>query len=467
MSAGVTALVAGQATINIAGVVGLMPVTGLPLPLISDGGSALVVTLAMIGMLASFARAEPDAARTLHARPPGRLARILWAPLPPMPVAYGTVRRRRWSAAGRGGGVMSRTGRGGGVTSRKGVRTMAELRSVVLAGGGTGRSHLSAAGLRRLPASPPTRRPDHLCRAAPRASKSELIPGGGYDLRQVPAYQLPRSVSLDLAKTPTRMLRSMKAGREVLDDVEADVVVGFGGYVAVPAYLAAWRRHTPIVIHELNVPPGVANRLGMRFTKHVAVGFPYQPAVSPLLHDARVVGVPLRPAIATLDRAAEPAGRPGALRARPATGRPCSCSARRRAPGRSTWPWPAPPRRSRRPGIQVLHVIGARNEPVDIPPDLAAPYVSVPYIADMELGYAAADLVLSRGGAMTLAEVTTVGLPAIYVPLPYGNGEQRRNALPVVQAGGGSAGRRRRADPGVDREDGGPVGARQRRDCRR
>jgi UDP-N-acetylglucosamine--N-acetylmuramyl-(pentapeptide) pyrophosphoryl-undecaprenol N-acetylglucosamine transferase len=55
----------------------------------------------------------------------------------------------------------------------------------------------------------------------------------------------------------------------------------------------------------------------------------------------------------------------------------------------------------------------------------------------MELGYAAADLVLCRGGAMTLAEVTTVGLPAIYVPLPYGNGEQRRNALPVVQGGGG------------------------------
>ena len=63
--------------------------------------------------------------------------------------------------------------------------------------------------------------------------------------------------------------------------------------------------------------------------------------------------------------------------------------------------------------------------------------MSLPYIADMELGYAAADLVLGRGGAMTLAEVTTVGLPAVYVPLPYGNGEQRRNALPVVAGGGG------------------------------
>jgi cell division protein FtsW len=96
VAAGVTALIAGQATINIGGVVGLMPVTGLPLPLISDGGSALVVTLAMIGMLASFARAEPEAARALHARPPGRLARLLWAPLPPMPVRRGSAASREW-----------------------------------------------------------------------------------------------------------------------------------------------------------------------------------------------------------------------------------------------------------------------------------------------------------------------------------------------------------------------------------
>lgn len=85
VAAGATALIAGQATINLAGVVGLMPVTGLPLPLISDGGSALVVTLAMVGMLASFARAEPAAAHALHARPPGSLTRLLWAPLPPLP----------------------------------------------------------------------------------------------------------------------------------------------------------------------------------------------------------------------------------------------------------------------------------------------------------------------------------------------------------------------------------------------
>jgi cell division protein FtsW len=84
-SAAVVSWLIGQAVINIGGVVGLVPITGVPLPFISDGGSALVVTMAAVGMLASFARAEPDAARALHARPPAPWVRLLWAPLPPMP----------------------------------------------------------------------------------------------------------------------------------------------------------------------------------------------------------------------------------------------------------------------------------------------------------------------------------------------------------------------------------------------
>jgi cell division protein FtsW len=85
VATGVVAWLVGQATINIGGVIGLLPITGLPLPFISDGGTALVVVLIAIGVLASFARAEPDAARALHARPPQRWVRLLWAPLPPLP----------------------------------------------------------------------------------------------------------------------------------------------------------------------------------------------------------------------------------------------------------------------------------------------------------------------------------------------------------------------------------------------
>src|SRR5262249_50326055 len=88
-------------------------------------------------------------------------------------------------------------------------------------------------------------------------------------------------------------------------------------------------------------------------------------------------------------------------------------------------------------GVQGLHIMGARNEPVEIPPDLPAPYLTMKFLSEMELGYAAARLALCRGGAMTCAETAAVGVPAIYVPLPWGNGEQRRNALPVVNAGGG------------------------------
>jgi cell division protein FtsW len=81
----ITTWLVAQAVINIGGVTGMLPITGLPLPFISSGGSALVVTLAAIGMLASFARAEPDAAKALNARPPARWVRLLWAPLPPLP----------------------------------------------------------------------------------------------------------------------------------------------------------------------------------------------------------------------------------------------------------------------------------------------------------------------------------------------------------------------------------------------
>ena len=113
-----------------------------------------------------------------------------------------------------------------------------------------------------------------------------------------------------------------------------------------------------------------------------------------------------------------------------------------------------------RAGVQVLHVIGARNEPVAIPTDLPVPYVSLPYLSEMELGYAAADLMLGRGGAMTCAEVAAVGLPAVYVPLPARQPEQRRNALPVVEAGGGLLVDDAELTPDVDRGGTCPAAAR-------
>lgn len=309
------------------------------------------------------------------------------------------------------------------------------LRSVVLAGGGTG-GHIFPL----LAFADCLRRHDpHLritCLGTPRGLETELIPPRGYDLRLVPAYQLPRSVNVDLLRTPDRMWRAARAAGAILDEVEAQVVVGFGGYVSVPAYLAAWRRELPLVIHEVNVPPGVANRMGMRMTRHLALGFEHQRQQVRSLRHGRVVGVPLRRSITSLNRAALRA------EARAAFG------LRQDAPvlfvfgasqgARSiNLAMAGAAKAVTAAGIQVLHIIGARNEDVDIPSDLPMPYVTRKFLNEMELGYAAADLVLSRAGAITCAELAAVGLPSVYVPYPHSNQEQRRNALPVVEAGGG------------------------------
>lgn len=313
---------------------------------------------------------------------------------------------------------------------------MSDMRSVVLAGGGTG-GHVYPL----LAFADCLRRHDPgvviTCLGTPKGLENELVPSAGYDLRMVPAYQLPRKVNMDLVKTAPRMMRATKVTRNILEEVNADVVVGFGGYVAVPAYLAAWRRKTPTVLFEFNDPPGVANRLGMRFDHHLAVGFPHLPQQVPALKDATVTGVPLRTGISQLDRDAMRASARQELGLDP--NRPTlfvfGASQGANSINQAT---AAAATALTNAGIQVLHVIGARrDEPVEVPTNLPAPYVTMPFLREMELGYAAADLVLCRGGAMTCAEVAAVGLPAVYVPLPWGNREQYKNAGPVVAAGGG------------------------------
>jgi UDP-N-acetylglucosamine--N-acetylmuramyl-(pentapeptide) pyrophosphoryl-undecaprenol N-acetylglucosamine transferase len=304
---------------------------------------------------------------------------------------------------------------------------------VVLAGGGTA-GHVEPAlaladALRgRDPATAVT------ALGTERGLETRLVPARGYALELIPAVPVPRRPSLALFSLPTRLRSAVRAVDDVLGRTGADVLVGFGGYVAAPAYLAARRRRLPFVVHEANVRPGLANRLGARATRWVATATPS----SPLPH-ARYVGMPLRRAITTLDRAAvrdearahlgmDPdrptllvfGGSQGARRLNQATR------------GAATDLGKA--------GVQVLHVVGAKAEGFGEPPQVAAgqpPYVVLGYCDRMDLAYAAADLALSRAGMTTVAELTAVGLPAAYVPLPVGNGEQRLNARPVVDAGGG------------------------------
>lgn len=265
----------------------------------------------------------------------------------------------------------------------------------------------------------------------PRGLEVRVVPEAGYPLELVPPVPLPRRPSMDLLRVPGRLSGAVSAALDVIDRVQPAVVVGFGGYVSVPAYLAARRRHVPIVVHEGNALPGIANKVGARLTTHVATSFPGTP-----LRHAVYTGLPIRPMISRLDREAvrvearETFGLDGDRPTLLVTGG--SQGARRLNQSVS-----AAHRALADAGIQVLHVVGATGEAAVERREGDPPYVVVPYVDRMDLAYAAADLVVCRAGANTVTETAAVGLPAVFVPLPIGNGEQELNARPVVDAGGG------------------------------
>ncbi|QNN53090.1 undecaprenyldiphospho-muramoylpentapeptide beta-N-acetylglucosaminyltransferase [Nocardioides mesophilus] len=301
---------------------------------------------------------------------------------------------------------------------------------VLLAGGGTA-GHTSpllatADALRRID-------PDLEVTAlgTPRGLETRVVPEAGYPLELVPPVPLPRRPNADLLRLPGRLRGTIRATLEVLDRVRPDVVVGFGGYVSVPAYLAARRRRLPLVVHEGNALPGIANKLGARFTTHVATSFP-----ETALRHATYVGLPIRRMISTLDRAAlraEARATFGLDPDRPTLLVTGGSQGARRINQSVT----AAAGALAEAGVQVLHVVGPQGEAAVQRVDGAPPYVVVPFVDRMDLAYAAADLVLCRAGANTVTEVAATGLPAVFVPLPIGNGEQDLNARPVVDAGGG------------------------------
>ncbi|GAB3597924.1 undecaprenyldiphospho-muramoylpentapeptide beta-N-acetylglucosaminyltransferase [Angustibacter peucedani] len=268
--------------------------------------------------------------------------------------------------------------------------------------------------------------------------EARLVPAHGYDLHTIPKVPMPRRPNADLARLGPRLRGAVAAAGEAIDAIGADVVVGFGGYVCPPAYLAARRRGVPIVIHEANPVPGLANKLGARMTPYVATTF----AGTPLPH-ATQTGMPLRHEISDL----ADLGADARADLRRATRTDLGLDADRTTllvtggslgAQRLNETFGTASGDLREAGVQVLHVSGAGKQ-VDVEPVVEGlpPYVVVPYVDRMEQAYAAADLVVCRAGANTVCELATVGLPGAYVPLPVGNGEQRRNAQPVVTAGGG------------------------------
>jgi UDP-N-acetylglucosamine--N-acetylmuramyl-(pentapeptide) pyrophosphoryl-undecaprenol N-acetylglucosamine transferase len=326
--------------------------------------------------------------------------------------------------------------------------------SIVLAGGGTA-GHTSpliatADALRRID---PTI--EILALGTERGLETRVVPAAGYRLELIPPVPLPRRPTPALLDVPGRMLASVAAARSALDD-------------ARPTYWSASAGTCPP-----RPTRGVAPQDADRGARGQCRAGDREQVRGALLHRARGGLVPRHPAAArVVRRAADP---PGDLD--PGPGRvPCRGRAffgldphaptllvtgGSQGAQRLNEAFAGAAAELQAAGIQVLHVIGPKNT-LDAPAAGTRPYVVLPYVDRMDLAYAAADLVICRAGANTVTEVSGVGLPAVYVPLPHGNGEQELNARGVVDAGGGPAGRQRRGDGRVGPEHGDRPGAGRR-----
>jgi UDP-N-acetylglucosamine--N-acetylmuramyl-(pentapeptide) pyrophosphoryl-undecaprenol N-acetylglucosamine transferase len=261
--------------------------------------------------------------------------------------------------------------------------------------------------------------------------ENTLVPAAGFELRVIPKVAISRKPSVSWLRIPFDLVSSVLSAMKVAK--KADVLIGFGGYVSAPAYLAAALSRTPIVIHEANAKPGWANRLGAAFTSHLAVAHPVD---NGKFSDALLAGLPLRSDVANAcvasatnwasarsaakSRLGFPADRPlvfimGGSQGSMAINAIVSKSV-------ATF---------NQKEISVLHSVGKLNAL----PDSQGGYKPVAYVDAMADAYLAADLIIARSGAVTCSEFRALGRYALFVPLPIGNGEQFVNAASLIADG--------------------------------
>ncbi len=262
-----------------------------------------------------------------------------------------------------------------------------------------------------------------------------LVPAAGFKIFPIEKVSISRRLSPSLLKVPFQLVKSILQTTRLLKGV--DCAVGFGGYVSAPLYCAALITRVPIVIHEQNAKPGWANRIGAKFTPHTAISYPVR---SGALSRAELTGLPLRAdvlaALTTSSgdwlRARREAKKRIAESYQLDTARPLififggsqGSLAINRVIDESRKTVEAS-------GYSILHGVGKKNE-------VAAPslsYRALGYIEEMADCYLAADVLISRSGAVTCAEARALSRYNLFIPLPIGNGEQALNAASLVEDG--------------------------------
>jgi UDP-N-acetylglucosamine--N-acetylmuramyl-(pentapeptide) pyrophosphoryl-undecaprenol N-acetylglucosamine transferase len=260
--------------------------------------------------------------------------------------------------------------------------------------------------------------------------ENTLVTGAGYKLTTIPKVTLPRSLNPVGLLAPLRFGQALSKSLQIVNG--AKCVIGFGGYVSAPIYLASAIRRVPFVIHEANAIPGWANKFGAFLGGAMAVG---KSVKTGKFKGADIVGLPLKPAIsAALDIAKSdwPAARASAkAKLGIKSGKPFLLIIGGSQGSAAINSIVASSLTNLLTDFEILHSVGGKNQlPIATPG-----YQPVSYIEDMATAYLAADLVIGRSGAITCAEINALGKYAIFIPLAIGNGEQARNADFLIEQG--------------------------------
>ena len=258
--------------------------------------------------------------------------------------------------------------------------------------------------------------------------EQRLIPARGYQLLTVERLPFPRRLGGYAFKFPAKFLQAIRTCEGYLTEHKIDVVVGFGGYASAPAYLAARKLGVPIVVHEANALPGWANKLGHRFSAATGIAFKQTP-----LKGATYVGMPLRKEIEAICGGGDVSAARTFFKLDPKT---ITLLVTGGSLGAKKINDVIDESRSvlNAAGIQVLHIIGGKSDLAEVH---SSDYVRINYCDRMDLAILASDFAISRAGASTVSEFAAAGLPALYIPYPVGNGEQKLNVAELTSAGGG------------------------------
>jgi UDP-N-acetylglucosamine--N-acetylmuramyl-(pentapeptide) pyrophosphoryl-undecaprenol N-acetylglucosamine transferase len=279
-----------------------------------------------------------------------------------------------------------------------------------------------------------------------RGLEARLVPQAGWRLHEIEAAPLARRLSSATLRLPVVVARATRTAATLLARPGTAAALVFGGYVSVPLALAAGRTRTPLVVHEQNAVPGIANRLAARWARAVAVTVPASARRFRRAREVVVTGNPVRPGLSAAQGGAGRAAAAAAFGLDPARRTLLvfggSQGARRinAAIVASAARWPDPG------SVQMLHASGrAEHAAARAAWDAALagtspgrrPLVAcVPFLDRMDLAYALADVVVCRAGASTLAELTVLGLPSVLVPYPHATADhQTANARALADAG--------------------------------